>query len=48
MPLPKKMDDAGFEGPVRQHADKIPVRCVPLRANDDVIVIEVPPWPRFD
>jgi hypothetical protein len=48
MPLPKTQNDADFGEPMRKHPDKIPMRCVPLGPKDDVVVITIPPWPRFD
>ena len=40
--------DPDLEQKIATHLDKIEVRCVQLGEHDETVVIEVPPWPRFD
>jgi hypothetical protein len=49
-PLPEHLDDpalAGIQSDPKK-LEKIPVKCVPLKANDEVVELAIPPWPRFD
>lgn len=46
--LPADVADPSFAKALDQHADRIEVRCVPIPANAETVVVEVPPWPRFD
>lgn len=50
MPLPEKLDDPELEVTLRKpgNYDKIGVRCVPIDPKDEVIVLALAPWPRFD
>jgi hypothetical protein len=45
--LPDKIDEAMAKS-FQQHMDKIEVRCTPVSSTDDVVVVEVPPFPRLD
>ena len=45
--LPDKIDEAMAKA-FQQHMDKIEVRCTPVSASDQVVVVEVPPFPRLD
>ena len=45
--LPDKIDEAMAKS-FQQHMDKIEVRCAPVSSTDDVVVVEVPPFPRLD
>ena len=45
--LPDKIDEAMAKA-FQQHMDKIEVRCTPVSATDEVVVVEVPPFPRLD
>jgi hypothetical protein len=50
IPLPEHLDDPQLVG-LRNDTkklEKISVRCVPVTANDDVVIVPVAPWPRFD
>ena len=46
--LPSEVDDPDTYKKANDHLDKIPLGCTPLGEHDDLVVIEVPPWPRFD
>ena len=46
--LPGDLSDPGLQRRVLPHLDKIDVRCAPVEAPDDVVVVEVPPFPRLD
>jgi hypothetical protein len=46
--FPTDTTDPDLEQKVAAHLDKLEVRCVPIGEHDDVVVVEVPPWPRFD
>jgi hypothetical protein len=45
--LPDKLDEA-LARKVRDHMDKVEVRCVPVTPDQVVVVVEVPPFPRLD
>jgi hypothetical protein len=45
--LPDKLDEA-LARQLRDHMDKVEVRCVPVAPDQDVVVVEVPPFPRLD
>ena len=46
--MPTDTTDPDLWQKVANHLDKLEVRCVPIGEHDDVVVVEVPPWPRFD
>jgi hypothetical protein len=47
--MPKDMDpDIGKKLQKSENLAKITVSCVPIAPTDEVVVIEVVPWPRFD
>jgi hypothetical protein len=49
-PLPERLDDpqlAALKDDMKK-VEKVLVRCVPVTATDDVVVVPVAPWPRFD
>jgi hypothetical protein len=48
IPLPNEISDPDLQQKVSAHPDKIEVRCVPIGEHDEVELIEIPPWPRFD
>lgn len=50
IPLPEHIDESSLNKTLSDPANmaKVPVTCVPVPATDDVIVVEIPPWPRFD
>ena len=45
--LPDQLDEA-LARRLRDHMDKVEVRCVPVAPDQDVVVVEVPPFPRLD
>jgi hypothetical protein len=45
--LPANLD-ASVKRVFQVKAKQIEVRCAPIPAKADVVVVEVPPWPRFD
>jgi hypothetical protein len=45
---PIENDDPDLQHKLASHLDKIEVRCVQLGEHDETVLIEVPPWPRFD
>ena len=46
--LPTDVADPGFMKAITQQQKRIEVRCASIAADAKVVVIEVPPWPRFD
>ncbi|MGN6105479.1 MAG: hypothetical protein ACTHU0_10275, partial [Kofleriaceae bacterium] len=46
--LPPDLSDPSLERSISEHMAKIEVRCVPIPPGAEVVVVEVPPWPRFD
>jgi predicted Ser/Thr protein kinase len=46
--MPSEVTDPDLDQKIPAHLDKIEVRCVPLAENASVVLVEVPPWPRFD
>ena len=44
--LPQELADEELWRKVMSNLDKIEVRCQPV--TDDVVIVEVPPWPRLD
>jgi hypothetical protein len=46
--LPGDLSDSELQRKVNAQMEKIEVRCVPIPKGADVVVVEVPPWPRFD
>ncbi len=46
--LPADLSDSELQAKVNAQPEKIQVRCVPIPAGADVVIVEVPPWPRFD
>jgi hypothetical protein len=49
-PLPQRLDDPELTNVMQkpENLAKIPVTCVPVNAADEIVVISVEPWPRFD
>lgn len=49
-PLPQRLDDPELQEAMQkpENLAKIPVTCVPVSATDEIVVISVQPWPRFD
>jgi hypothetical protein len=49
-PLPEHLDDPALAGMQNdpKKLEKVPVRCVPLKPDDEVVELAIPPWPRFD
>jgi hypothetical protein len=49
-PLPQRLDDPELTNVMQkpENLAKIPVTCVPVNAADEIVVISVQPWPRFD
>ena len=43
-----EVDDAALVKKIGEHPERIEVRCVPVAAGDEVVIIEVPPFPRLD
>jgi hypothetical protein len=50
IPLPEHLDDPELTQALQkpENMEKVKVTCVPVAPTDDVVVIEVQPWPRFD
>jgi len=46
--LPADLSDAAMQDKVHAMIEKVQVRCVPIQPGADVVIVEVPPWPRFD
>ena len=48
--LPERLDDPELTKDLQkpENMEKLKVACVPVAPTDDVVVIEVQPWPRFD
>jgi tRNA A-37 threonylcarbamoyl transferase component Bud32 len=46
--FPTEVADPDLDQKILAHLDKLEVRCVPIGEKDQVVVVEVPPWPRFD
>jgi len=46
--LPSDYSDPDLQARVERNEHKIAIRCAPLSDAGDVVVIEVPPWPRLD
>ena len=46
--LPADLADRDLQKKVNSNLSKIEVRCVPIPAGADAVIVEVPPWPRFD
>jgi hypothetical protein len=46
--MPAESGDPEMQQKVANHLDKIEVHCVPLDEHAEVVLVEVPPWPRFD
>jgi predicted Ser/Thr protein kinase len=46
--LPADLSDSELQLKINAQYEKIQVRCVPIPAGADVVVVEVPPWPRLD
>ena len=45
--LPDKLDEA-LARQLHTHMDKVEVRCTPVAPDQDVVAVEVPPFPRLD
>ncbi|HTR51059.1 MAG TPA: protein kinase [Kofleriaceae bacterium] len=46
--MPGEVTDPDLDQKIPMHLDKIEVRCVPLDEHAQVVLVEVPPWPRLD
>ena len=46
--LPNDLADAELQRKINRNLTKIEVRCVPIPLGADVVIVEVPPWPRLD
>jgi hypothetical protein len=46
--LPSDYSDPDLQARVDRNKKKIAIRCEPVPSDSDVVVIEVPPWPRLD
>jgi predicted Ser/Thr protein kinase len=46
--FPTDVTDPDLDQKIAAHLDKLEVRCVPIGERDEVVVVEVPPFPRFD
>ena len=46
--LPHDLADATLDKKISANLAKIEVRCVPIPADADAVLVEVPPWPRLD
>jgi hypothetical protein len=49
-PMPQRLDDPELTNVMQkpENLAKIPVTCIPVAPSDEVVVISVSPWPRFD
>ncbi|HUS32033.1 MAG TPA: protein kinase [Kofleriaceae bacterium] len=50
MPMPDRLDDPQFQaaGMDLKRLEKWPVKCVPMKSDDELVEIAIPPLPRFD
>jgi hypothetical protein len=46
--LPTEIADATAQKKIDANYDKLTFRCVPVTPKDELLTIEVPPWPRLD
>ena len=46
--LPNDIGDPAIQKAAEQHGDRIEIHCVAVPANASVVLVTVPPWPRFD
>jgi len=46
--LPTDVADPSFVKALERQQKRIEIRCAPIKPDANVVVIEVPPWPRFD
>ena len=46
--LPSDSTNKQLAAKAAEHPEKIPIPCVPISATDEVVVVDVPPFPRFD
>ena len=46
--LPAELTDNEQLGKMQAHNDKVEVRCTPIPRDENIVVVEVPPLPRFD
>jgi hypothetical protein len=46
--LPAVINDATLDSKASKHLDRVEVRCVEIPDGANAVVVEVPPWPRFD
>jgi hypothetical protein len=46
--LPREIEDATQQRKIDASYDKLAFRCVPVTPKDELLTIEVPPWPRLD
>jgi hypothetical protein len=46
--LPPDLNTPGLQAQIDNNLEKIEVRCVPIKPDDKVVIVEIPPWPRLD
>jgi hypothetical protein len=46
--LPADLSDRDLDAKINANLAKIEVRCEPIPAGAEAVVVEVPPWPRLD
>jgi predicted Ser/Thr protein kinase len=46
--LPSDANDAGMDAKIMANLDRIELRCVTIEEKDEVVLVEVPPFPRLD
>ena len=46
--VPAEVDDPDFDRKIRDNLKKVEVRCMPVPAGAETVIVEVPPWPRLD
>ncbi|MEO8706332.1 MAG: protein kinase [Kofleriaceae bacterium] len=46
--LPNDLSDPTLDAKIRMNLAKLEIRCVPIPAGVETVVVEVPPWPRLD
>jgi hypothetical protein len=46
--LPADLSDRDLDAKFNANLARIEVRCEPIPAGVDAVMVQVPPWPRFD
>jgi hypothetical protein len=46
--LPSDLSERDLDSKINANLAKIEVRCKPIPAEAEAVVVEVPPWPRLD